>query len=227
MKKKMRIAAFAVSFAAAAGTVCWYLHNHFLAKADPAPIRVACVGDSITFGHGTEPRSEHNYPYLLQQHLGNKWQVKNFGVSGSIVHNIGDLPYTSTSAFLDSLEFEPDVLVLMLGTNDSKSHNWTDPEILRQDYESMLSEYLDVNPDMQILLCTCATVYDNPFDIRESRVTILNNLVRTIAEEHGYPLVDIHALTLDQPQWFPDGVHPNNEGAAAIAQAVAEALKGK
>ena len=226
MKKKTRIAAFAVSAAAAAGTTLWYLYNR-MKKEAPAPIRVACVGDSITFGHGTEPREERNYPRLLQSLLGEGWQVENFGVSGSIAQSVGDLPYVSTPEYLDSLRFNADVLVLMLGTNDSKSHNWTTPDTFRADYEALIGDYLEVNPDMQILLCTCAVVFDNGYDIQESRVSIQNNLVRTIAEEQGYSLVDVHTLTMEHPEWFPDGVHPNNDGAAAIAQAVANVLKAK
>ena len=227
MKKKMRIAAFAVSFAAAAGTAFWYLHNRMLRSEGPAPIRVACVGDSITFGHGTEPREEKNYPHLMQSLLGDNWQVQNFGVSGSIAQSVGDLPYTSTPEFLESLAFDPDVLVLMLGTNDSKAHNWTAPETYRADYEALIAEYLEANPDIQIVLCTCAAVFDNSYDIRESRVNIMNNIVRSLAEERGYSLVDVHTLTMENPQWFPDGVHPDNDGAAAIAEAVAAVLKAK
>lgn len=225
MKKKARFAAFAVSFAAAAGTVLWYLRNQEAKKV--TPVRVACVGDSITYGHGTEPREEHNYPHLLQQHLGSGWEVKNFGVCGSIVQFVGDLPYAATDLFYDSLKFDPDVLVFMLGTNDSKSRNWTTPETLRTDYQQLLDSYLELNPDVQIVLCTCAAVYENDYDIQESRVSIANNIVRSIAEEHGYALVDIHTLTLEHPDWFPDGVHPSNEGAAAIAKAVADVLLAK
>lgn len=228
MKKKMRVAAFAVSLAAAAGTAFWYLHNHMKKHdSDPAPIKVACVGDSITYGHGTEPREEKHYPLLLQKLLGETWIVENFGVSGSIAQSVGDLPYVTTPEFYESLAFDADVLVLMLGTNDSKSRNWTSPDAFRADYEALISEYLEGNPDMQIVLCTCCTVFDNSYDIRESRVSIINNIVRTIAEEHGYPLVDVQTLTLEHPEWFPDGVHPSNDGAAAIAQAVAEVLSAK
>lgn len=226
MKKKMRIAAFAVSFAAAAGTALWYLHEAAKKRA-PSPIKVACVGDSITFGHGTEPREENHYPLLLNKLLGEKWTVENFGVSGSIVQFVGDLPYAATDPFYDSLSYDPDVLVFMLGTNDSKSHNWTTPETFRTDYQQLLDSYLELNPGVQIVLCTCAAVYENPYDIQESRVSIINNIVRSIAEEHGYILVDIHTLTLKNPQWFPDGVHPNNDGAAGIAQAVADVLLAK
>jgi len=226
MKKKLRIAAFAVSFAAAAGSALWVLKKREQ-QTRLRPVRVACVGDSITFGHGTEPRERKCYPHLLQQRLGKGWEVKNFGVSGSIIQFSGDLPYAATDALFDSLDYEPDVLVFMLGTNDSKSHNWTSPEILRTDYVQLLDGYRERNPGIQIVLCTCAAVFENGFDIHENRVTEVNGIVRTIAEERGYPLVEVHALTLPNPQWFPDGVHPNNDGAAAIAEEVARTLLGK
>lgn len=226
MKKKARFAAFAVSFAAAAGSALWYLRRRD-AEKKVTPVRVACVGDSITFGHGTHPIALHSYPHRLQTLLGQGWKVKNFGVSGSIVQAVGDLPYVSTPEYVDSLAFDPDVLVLMLGTNDSKSHNWTTPDTFRRDYEALIANYLELNPDLQVVLCTCCAVFENDYDIQESRVSISNNLIRTVAEEHGYPLADIHTLTLEHPDWFPDGVHPSNAGAAAIAKAVADVLLAK
>lgn len=226
MKKKLRYAAFAVSLAAAAGSAWLYLKNRESSR-ELRPVRVACVGDSITFGHGTVPRALHNYPHLLQKLLGQGWEVRNFGVSGSIVQFSGDLPYAATEDFYNSMDYEPDVVVFMLGTNDSKSCNWTTPEVFRTDYEQLLLGYTQRNPKVQLVLCTCCAVGENGFDIQESRVSIINNLVRTVAEEQGLPLVDIHTLTLDHPQWFPDGVHPNNDGAAAIARAVSDVLLAK
>ena len=87
-------------------------------------IRVACVGDSITFGAGVGDREKNSYPAVLGRLLGEKWQVKNFGVSGATMLNKGDKPYTKQKAFAAALEFKPNVVLIKLGTNDSKPQNW-------------------------------------------------------------------------------------------------------
>src|SRR3954471_22367166 len=88
------------------------------------PTRVACVGDSITAGSGLKNKGVEAYPSQLDNMLGDGWAVSNFGVSGATMLNKGDRPYTKQKAYRDALEPEPDVIVIMLGTNDSKPQNW-------------------------------------------------------------------------------------------------------
>lgn len=85
------------------------------------PIRLACVGDSITQGDGLA--ADDSYPSQLQALLGEEWKVGNFGVSGRTLLKKGDHPYWTESAYQKALEFEPDVVIIMLGTNDTKEHN--------------------------------------------------------------------------------------------------------
>ena len=62
-------------------------------------------------------------------------------------------------------------------------------------------------------------------DLRPAYADIIAEIDRQTADELGYSVIDIHALTKENPQWFvKDGVHPNNDGAAAIAQAVYEEI---
>src|ERR1044072_7428681 len=91
----------------------------------PGKIRVACVGDSITWGSGVEGRESNSYPAVLQRLLGEKYEVSNFGVSGATMLKRGDKPYWEMSAFTDALAFKPNVVVIKLGTNDSKPQNRT------------------------------------------------------------------------------------------------------
>src|SRR5438270_834071 len=84
------------------------------------PIKVACVGDSITQGSGLQ---ENTYPLQLQRMLGSNYEVRNFGVGGATLLEQGDKPYIQQKLYQDSLAFQPDVVVIMLGTNDSKPQN--------------------------------------------------------------------------------------------------------
>lgn len=58
-----------------------------------APIRVACVGNSITFGSSIANRDKDSYPAVLGQMLGEGYEVRNFGFSGRVLLMDGDYPY--------------------------------------------------------------------------------------------------------------------------------------
>ena len=84
------------------------------------PVRVACVGDSITFGHGIKDRLHDAYPGVLSTMLGERYDVRNFGVSGTTTMMGTDMPYMNEQAYKEALEFNPQIVTIKLGTNDSK-----------------------------------------------------------------------------------------------------------
>ena len=192
-------------------------------------IRVACIGDSITYGHGISNWPENNYPALLQDLLGSTYHVNNYGVSGYAVQQSSDRPYTSLQQYQDSLAYDADIVIFMMGTNDSKPENWQDADSFRQALTSLLDSY----GDSDIILCTPASAFFlvgqtegvTNHDIQPLIVDEIAQIVREVAAESGCGLVDIHTLTAEHPEWFTaDGVHPSNEGAAAIAQAICSAV---
>ena len=101
----------------------------------PDAIRVACIGNSITDGHGIEMASQYGYPALLQKALGSDYWVKNFGVSGRTMLNKGDVPYMNEQAWRDAQAFQPDIAIIKLGTNDTKPQNWKYSAEFKQDLE--------------------------------------------------------------------------------------------
>jgi lysophospholipase L1-like esterase len=98
-----------------------------------AATKVACVGDSITAGSGTSGPAAA-YPSVLGTKLGAPYQVGNFGVSGATLLTGGDNPYVRSSPYPSSGAFLPDVVVIMLGTNDSKPQNWSQKAAFDGDY---------------------------------------------------------------------------------------------
>ena len=74
-------------------------------------IRVACIGDSIT--NGTE------YPNDLWMMLGANYTVGNFGVGGATASLESDKPYMNQTDFQSAKHFLPNIVVIMLGTNDA------------------------------------------------------------------------------------------------------------
>jgi len=216
-----------------AGFVCLYFNGlsgtSQTTEAKEGQTRVACVGDSITYGHGISNWPKNNYPVLLQGLLGDKYHVNSYGVSGRAVQPDSDQPYTALPHYQESLTYDADIVVFMMGTNDSKPENWHGADAFKEDLLALLDSY----GDAQILLCTPAASFFVDaqteglarHDIQPLVVEEIAQIVRDVAAERGYPLIDIHALTLEHPEWFSkDGIHPSNDGAAAIANVVADAI---
>lgn len=192
-------------------------------------IKVACIGDSITYGHGTTGWPKNNYPSVLQNLLGQEYHVNNYGVSSQCVQDTADRTYTDLEHYRQSLAYGADIVVFMMGSNDTKPENWIDAAAFRADLEAILDSY----GDAEIILCTISSAFFlegqtegvTSHDIQPLVAEEMAQVIREVANDRGCTLVDIYALTAAHPEWFAnDGVHPNNDGAAAIAQAVCEAI---
>lgn len=214
-----------------------YLYTHGMSgiahTTEPAAgqIKVACVGDSITYGHGTTGWPKNTYPAKLQELLGQDWHVNNYGVSSYAVQSTADRPYATLQHYQDSLAYDADYVVFMMGSNDSKPVNWVDAAAFKAELTALLDSY----GDAELVLCTPASAFFlegqtegvTNHNIQPLVVEQIAQVCREVAAERGCTLVDIHALTAEHPEWFAkDGVHPSNDGAAAIAQAVCSALTG-
>src|SRR5512142_1386104 len=106
-----------------------------------AAAKIACVGDSITYGYALSNSSTESYPVVLQSLLGSAHTVKNFGSSGCTLLKKGDKPYWTDAQFSASDSFKPNVVVVMLGTNDAKPQNWSHQPDFTGDYDSMIEHY--------------------------------------------------------------------------------------
>ena len=218
-----------------------YLYTHGLSgmvckNGEPknGQIRVACVGDSITYGHGIKDWTKNNYPVLLQNLLGDGYHVQSFGVSGRCVQDNSDQPYRALQHYQNSLAYEADIIVFMMGSNDSKPENWFGEEAFKAALIDLLDDYTQCEKKPKIYICTtpsCFFTKDSEgeltnYDLRPAYADMIAGIANEVADELGYPIIDIHTLTAENPQWFEaDGVHPNNDGAAAIAEAIYQAIK--
>jgi lysophospholipase L1-like esterase len=188
--------------------------------------RVACVGDSITFGSGIEDRDKNSYPAVLEQLLGNGYDVRNFGVSGATLQKRGDKPYWTQDALKDVAEFNPHIVVIKLGTNDSKPQNWHDAKVFEVDLRAMVTHFQQYPEKPQIFLCTPVPVHKDNFGIREEIVRDeIVPTVNEVAKRMEVPVIDLYSALKDDRANFPDGVHPNAAGAKKIAQTVASAIR--
>ena len=203
--------------------------NWLKARQTPKPdaIRVACIGNSITDGHGIDMATAYGYPALLQKKLGDKYWVKNFGVSGRTMLNKGNQPYMNEVAWKDAQAFKPDVVIIKLGTNDSKGINWKYGEEFRQDLEQMINTLLPNKP--QIYLCTPIRAEKDSWDINDS--IIANYIIPIqyeVAKKYGLKLIDLHSLFEGGEElMLTDGIHPSGKGAERLADIIYNQISEK
>ena len=189
-------------------------------------IRVACVGDSITAGVGTA--NGQSYPVQLGKMLGERWEIRNFGVSGSTLLNHGDRPYQKEKAFQAALQYQPQVVIIMLGTNDTKPQNWKFKDEFALDYKDLLGQFAKLTSKPRIFICQPVPVPGKGnFGINEAGVREEAPLIDKVANESQAGVIDMYGALKDHPETLPDRVHPNTAGAALMAKAAYQALTGK
>lgn len=185
--------------------------------------RIACVGDSITWGFTIVNRRKYSYPALLQQRLGAEYEVRNFGYNDASARFDADTPYVKKSVYQESLAWNPDVVLLMLGSNDTKKRNW-DPEIFRRDYKRIVESYLKLPSQPRVILIAPIQIFQ-PMHIpllglyTETMENGVRPAIRELAAEMGLELVDLVNLFTDS-KYMMDGVHPQREGARMLEEAI-------
>jgi acyl-CoA thioesterase-1 len=191
------------------------------------PVVVAAVGDSNTFGYGVPAarRPVDSYPAHLQTLLGPGFDVHDLGVSRTTLLSTSTHPYTRTDAARESTAIDPDVVLIMLGTNDSKEPDWR-PDLFSEELTGMVRSYQDLPSRPSVVLLTPPAAYDNSAGIRPDVVDQqVAPRVREVAAETGATMVDVHEATTGHPELFPDGVHPGAEGYGLVARLVAPAVR--
>jgi lysophospholipase L1-like esterase len=189
-------------------------------------IKLACVGDSITQGVGAG--GGQSWPDQIRKLLGDRWEVKNFGVSATTLLNAGDKPYQKEGAFKNAKDFAPDVVVIMLGTNDTKPQNWKHKESFTADYQDMIGKFAELPSRPRVFICYPPYIAGNGnFGINEANTKAEFPLIDAAAKATKAGIIDVHAALDGKDALIPDKVHPNAEGAGEIAKAVFRALTGK
>jgi lysophospholipase L1-like esterase len=190
--------------------------------------KVACIGDSITFGHGINDRETNSYPAQLGALLGDAYQVKNFGVSGSTMLKQGNKPYWKQKQFQAAQDFEPDLVVIKLGTNDMKARNWKFKADYKADYIDMIRTFQGLPSQPDVLICYPAPVFRTKGDFKDSIVREeLIPLVDEVSHDAGVRVIDLYQPLAEKPELSRDGLHPNVAGATVMAETVADAITGK
>ncbi len=188
--------------------------------------KVACIGDSITEGARVENKAKDSYPAVLAALLGENYEVKNYGIGGRTLLKKGDRPYWNEAWFAESQQWNPDIVVLKLGTNDSKPQNWKYGEEFESDLREMILAYKNLPSKPKVYVCYPIWVVDERMNIRESVIaTEIIPTIYKVATELNVSIIDLHPTLYGMPHLIPDGVHPNELGYVLIAKDVYDRIK--
>jgi len=188
------------------------------------PVRVACIGDSITYGAGITD-TNRTYPAQLQALLGPEFEIRNFGRSGCTVtrdtFSNWARGYIKQVEHTNALAFQPDAVICNLGINDVSTFADAQRQYLVRDYREIIAAYraLPTNPRI-IIWQRLAPLFPGQTYYGQPVVTEVNNLIRKAADRSGADTVDMEPALANHPEWFPDKIHPNADGAGRIAEVI-------
>lgn len=206
----------------------WLKH---LPAPKPNAIKVACIGNSITDGAGIFMPDKYGYPAQLQQLLGTGYWVRNFGRSGRTLLQKGNYPYIKEYVWHDCQVFNPDVVVIKLGTNDSKAVNWQYKSEFRRDLQSMVDTLKALPSRPRIILAYPIKAYDgNRYKISDSVMEKeIIPLIKTVAKKNRLEIVDLRTPFIGHEEYLQpkDGVHPNPKGAGIMAEIIKDKILDK
>lgn len=195
-------------------------------------IRVACVGNSVTFGHGLDDPGTQSYPAILQGKLGEKYDVRNFGRSGATLLKNGHRPYVLTDEYKSAVNFKAHVVVIHLGLNDTDPRNWPNyRDDFIKDYTGLIDRFLAVgiHPKPKVWICRMTPIFSgHPRFKAGTRDWFwqIQNSIDLIAQNNNVGFIDLHKPLYFRPDLFPDNLHPTKEGTQIIAQKVYQKLTG-
>lgn len=201
-----------------------------LVVACAAPIKVACVGNSITYGFLVENRDSLNYPAQLQRLLGDGYEVGNFGKSGATLLRKGHRPYNEQDEYKAAIAFVPDIVVMHLGVNDTDPRNWPNynSEFVG-DYTTLINDFKRINPNVRIMIALLTPLHARHFRFRTGtrdwRLEI-QEAIKNIAKYNNVELIDFNEPFRDRQNLFVDGIHPTAEGAGVLADEVFKCITG-
>lgn len=193
-------------------------------------VKIACVGNSVTFGAGIEDRANDSYPAQLQKRLGENYLVGNFGKSGATLLRKGHRPYNEQEEYKAALKFAADQVIIHLGLNDTDPRNWPNyKDDFITDYLTLIASFRAVNPTCKIWICRLS-----PISHRHARFKSgtrdwywqIQETIELMAQTQNIELIDLQQGLYDRPDLLPDAIHPNAEGAKIMAETIFSAVTG-
>lgn len=195
-----------------------------------AQVKVACVGNSVTYGYKLDNPVTDSYPAQLQQLLGDKYEVGKFGRSGATLLFNGHNPYIKTEEYQGAKSFEADIVVIHLGLNDTDPRNW--PEYKDQfatDYSNLIDSLTQHNKNCRVIIARMSPIFERHPRFDSSTRDWYNEIqqeIENVAKYRGVELIDFQEILQSYPSMLPDALHPDKEGAGILAKRVYSAITG-
>lgn len=204
--------------------------------------KVACVGDSITFGLGIAQRDQSNYPKYLGELMGPGYEVRNFGNSGK---TCGDYPsqkqrgrwYGDTKEHQAAIAFKGDVYVCNLGINDTGA--WWDSALYEKGYKELIDGWRGGRQSVPVVIWNRLgpdfrgqpgqkTFPGNVYQPKHKYANQDNGsaknrptaekLLDKISRDKKTLTMDAYTAMSTHPEWYKDGLHPLADGARRLAE---------
>lgn len=193
--------------------------------ASKEKLRVACVGDSITYGNGIEDREQWSYPAQLGRLLGTEYEVRNFGINGANLLKKGNMPYREQQVFKDALAFAPHLVIVNLGINDTQPGNWKHRKEYPADYKALIARFQGLASRPTVYACLPIPAFGEKvaYQDRVLREQMIP-MIRALAKEIEVQVIDLYTALRGKPHCLIDSFHPNREGAGIMAETIYSAL---
>lgn len=190
-------------------------------------VKIVCLGDSITEGCLVTP--ETRWTALLANRLGEAYEVVNCGLAARCVLEAGDYPICRESVYQEALDARGDVVLIALGTNDSKQENWPWKHEFEDNYRRLIEDFRKGRPGV-VIYCLLAVPSQEPWLGGISRERIkhgINPMISRVAGEAGCPVIDLYSVLEGREDLLEDGVHPGAQGHVLLADYLAHVLVGE
>lgn len=197
--------------------------------ANTKPVNVAAIGDSITYGMNVENWAYNAYPKQLNNRLGTNYNVTNYGNSGKTLLESGNDPYIRTTQYTQSLASNPNVVIIQLGTNDSKPANFAKIDSFVSDYVKLINKYQTLATKPVVYVALSPVVFNTAYTINQANMDkILPKIVEAAEKANvDVSIIDNQTATVGAKEFVPDNVHPNGKGAAILANNVYHTITGE
>ena len=180
--------------------------------------KIACIGDSVTYGANADDSYTDSYPAQLQKLFGGKFNVMNFGKSGATARDGADDPYRKTVEYRGMTSFKADKAIIMLGSNDSKTYQVPTKESMVQAFTALVEDLYAINSKTEIYIATSPYAYSSAYEINNGNIeNIIIPAQKQVAEDNGLKLIDMHEFTKNMNGNYADGVHPTTKGYTYFA----------
>ena len=171
------------------------------------------------YGHGYMMIAASHYEALFPEA---GWTFWNRGISGNTLADLEERWQR------DVLDLRPDIVSILIGTNDVdkmlKAERSIDPKAWGDRLRGLLDKVVEQNPDARFVLCTpfVAKVGKigerDDYDERKKMIEALGQVIRKICKEYRATIVPFDRLVeetilkipdIHASYWIWDGIHPS------------------